>query len=143
MGEPLSVASAVVGLLATTAHVTKTLVTFTDGVIGAPESARHTLSEVNDIETILLDLQQLLDGAAAINPAQARLTKVEGIFVVLMSMVITFSDLTKLLEKLKTKDMNMIDRIKWARKEKRIAEIIQRLEKNKSSMIIMLSIFQR
>lgn len=141
--EPLTLTFGVIGLLQTVAHVSKILVTFTKGVVGAPESANIVLSEVNDIETLLKNLQQFLNGAIIIDQTRARLAKVDGILAILTSMVTTFSDLTEILDRLETKGMDTIDRVKWARKEKNIMEVLQRLEKSKSSMTVMLGVFQR
>ncbi|KAE9380236.1 hypothetical protein N431DRAFT_552430 [Stipitochalara longipes BDJ] len=142
MPDPLSVTAGVVGLLATAAHVIHLLANFTSSAIHAPESAQNVLSEVKDIERVLRNLQKFLDGELPITQTQARLTKVEDVFTILVSMVTTFSDLTKLLDKLKTSGMALIDRMKWVRKEKSISEILHRLERNKSTMSMMLVSFQ-
>lgn len=141
--DPLSVAASVVGLLSAAAKISSALVTFTKNAKAAPKQAQSVLIEVNDISGILHYVQSFLIGQVAASKSRASMLLVEQVLVTLTGCVITFSELEEILTDLKTDgSMYTLDRIKWARKESKIAGIISRLQNHKTSLNLMLSILE-
>ena len=62
----------------------------------------------------------------------------EQVIVTLTECVITFSELEDVLGT--SKDMGVLDRIKWAMRESKISEIQRRLQSDKSLLTLMLTI---
>lgn len=128
MSDPLSVAAGVVGVITAAAQISSLLIRSTYSTIAAPQQARAVLTEVSDISTILSHLQSYLLGLAIPNRSRAFLLKVEDLVAILSGCVLTFSELEKLLDELKTEDLDVLDRLKWVRKESVIMGLIQRLQ---------------
>ena len=66
--------------------------------------------------------------------------KVDQIINVISSYLLTFSELERLLDDLETGKMNIIDRMKWTRREAEIASLIQRLQNHKASLSLILNV---
>ena len=140
MSDPLSVAAGVIGILTAAAQISTLLIQFTKSSRGAPAQARHVLSEVNDISGTLSHLQSFLLGNEHIDRSRASLLKIDHIVTIMSDCVIAFSELETVLDGLKTNDMNILDGMKWARKEAEITAIIERLQHHKVSLSLMLNI---
>ena len=140
MSEPLSIAAGVVGILTAAAQVSTLLINFTKATKHAPARARHVMTEVNDISGTLSHLQSFLFGIEYADTSRTSLLKADHIVTIISGCVMTFSELEKLLDALKTKDMRILDGMKWARKEKDITTLIQRLQHHKTSLSLMLDI---
>lgn len=140
MSDPLSVAAGVIGILTAAAQISTLLIQFTKSSRGAPAQARHVLSEVHDISGTLSHLQSFLLGNEHIDRSRASLLKIDHIVTIMSDCVIAFSELKKFLDGLKTNDMDILDGMKWARKEAEITAIIERLQHHKASLSLMLSI---
>ncbi|KAL8794992.1 MAG: hypothetical protein Q9195_002439 [Heterodermia aff. obscurata] len=140
MSDPLSIAAGVVGVLTAAAQISTLLIQFTRATNHAPSRARHIITEVNDISGTLSHLQSFLLGNEYSDASRTSLLKADHIVTILSGCVMTFSELEKLLDALETKDMRILDSMKWARKEKDIADLIQRLQNHKSSLSLMLDI---
>ena len=68
---------------------------------------------------------------------------VEQVLVVLTECVTSFSELEEILDTLKVEtNVSLLDRIKWASKESAIVAVCKRLESNKVSLTLMLTILQ-
>ena len=140
MSDPLSIAAGVVGILTAAAQISTLLINFTKATRNAPSRARHIITEVNDISGTLSHLQSFLLGNEYSDTSRTSLLKADHIVTILSGCVMTFSELEKLLDGLETKDMRILDGMKWARKEKDIAALIQRLQNHKTSLSLMLDI---
>ena len=141
--DPLSVSASVVGILAAAASVASTLTVFVKNTKNASNIAKRTLSEVTTISVILNELQSYVSRSTKIAKARGSLILVEQVLIVLTECVTSFSDLEKILATLKT-DTNhtLVDRIKWALKESKISAVTKRLESDKISLTLMLTILQ-
>ena len=140
MSDPLSIAAGVVGVLTAAAQISSLLTKFTKSTIAAPQQAQVVLTEVNDIGGILSHLQSYLVGLDTPNRSRTSLLKVEKVVTIVSGCVLTFSELEKLLDALKTDDLKVLDCLKWARKESAIMGLIQRLQNHKASLSLVLII---
>ena len=140
MSDPLSIAAGIVGVLTAAAQISSILAKFTKSTIAAPQQAQVVLTEVSDIGGILSHLQSFLLGSESPNRSRTSLLKVEKVVTVVSGCVLTFSELEKLLDELKTEGLDILDRLKWARKESAIMGLIQRLQNHKASLSLVLNI---
>ena len=140
MPDPLSIAAGVVGVVTAAAQISSILIKFTKSTIKAPQQAQIVLAEVNDIEGILSQLQSYLLGMESPDRSRATLLKLDTVVTVVSGCVLTFSELEKLLDELKKENLDVLDCLKWARKEVEIAILVQRLQNHKASLALMLNI---
>lgn len=140
MSDPLSVAAGVVGVVTAAAQISSLLIKFTKSTIAAPQQARIVLTEVSDIGVVLSHLQPFLLGLNVPDRSRTSLLKVEKVVTVVSGCVHTFSELEKLLDELKTENMDFLDRLKWVRQDSAIRSIIQRLQNHKASLSLVLDI---
>lgn len=140
MSDPLSIGAGVVGILTAAAQITSVLIKFTKSIQGAPHQAQVIIAEVNDTSGILSQLQAFILGEAFADASRTPLLKVNQVINIISGCVLTFSELEKLLDELKTGRMDILDRIKWKRKEATIANLIQRLQNHKASLSLILNI---
>ena len=132
MSDPPSIGAGVISIVTAAAQISSTLIKFTKSTIAAPQQARVVLTEVSDIGGILSHLQSYLLGFNSPNRSRTSLLKVEKVVTVVSGCVLTFSELEKLLDGLKKEDLDVLDCLKWARKESRIVSLIQRLQNHKA-----------
>ncbi|KAH7393718.1 hypothetical protein BKA64DRAFT_95164 [Cadophora sp. MPI-SDFR-AT-0126] len=143
MADPLSVAASVVGLLAAGAKLAS-LLSKTASLVDAPSSAQAVLTEMREISAALQYLQQFLNGLMNVPAGRQQYILVEHLEGTLTGCVTTYDELEVFIDELKIdpSDMGVLDRFKWARKEKDVANIVQRLQNHKSSLNLMLTILQ-
>ena len=141
--DPLSVSASIIGILGAAAKVSSVLITFVKNTKAAPKIAQTVLADVNGLSTVLNHLQTYLLGTASPMRSRASLILVEQVLVTLAECVTTFSELEDVLGTSKhDAEMDTLDRMKWATKESKVADIQQRLQSNKSSLTLMLTILQ-
>lgn len=139
--DPLSITTAVVGLLTAVPAVVCTVSDFIDGVMDAPHQAVLILQESKEFEIILSQLQFFLLQRTAKNSARSERILIEQVILTLTGSVLTFSELQQVLDGLKTsKNQTLLDRVKWVQKESQLERIIQRLQNHKASLGCMLNI---
>lgn len=141
--DPLSVSASIIGILGAAANVSSVLVTFVQRTRAAPRLAHSVLREVESLSAVLNALQDFLLGNAVATKSGASLILIEQVLVVLTECVTAFSELEEVLGTAKEdNDLGVLERIKWAMKDSKIVDIQARLEKNKSSLTLMLTILQ-
>ena len=134
--DPVSVSTAIIGLISAASSLTNLLQTLKNG----PKSSQAILLEVNTINTCLSALQRFLSGSIIAARSRTSLIKVEEIQVVLTECVTIFSELKETLDKLgKHRQKSTIDRIKWASKAQIIANLLLRLQGSRMSLNLMLT----
>ena len=143
MSDPLSIAAGAVGLLTAATQIFLLLIKLIKESRCAPNQARMVLAEVNDTANILAQLQCFLLGVDTSDNSRASLIQVEQVIVTLTGCVLTFSELDVLLDDLKSGSMTMMDRLKWAKKASAINRVVQRLQTQKLSLSLMLTIYNR
>ncbi|KAL8847466.1 MAG: hypothetical protein Q9221_007492 [Calogaya cf. arnoldii] len=140
MADPLSIAAGVIGILTAAAQVSSLLIDFTKNSKDAPQTARTVLTEVNEISGTLSHLQSFLLGNETLDRSRTQLLQVDQVITVVSGCVLTFSELEKLFDTLKTDDMGIRDCVRWAKKEKTIGGLVQRLQNHKASLSLVLHI---
>ena len=140
MADPLSIATGVLGILSAAGKISSLLVKFTTATKNAPVQAQSVLVEVDAITTILSHLQSFLLGRELVDSSRTSLLKVDQIVTIVSGCVMTFSELEKLLDGMKVEHMNVLNRVKWARKEKEILVLVQRMQNHKASLTLITNI---
>lgn len=140
MADPISLAAGVVGILTAAAQISSLLIDFTRSSKDAPQTARAVLTEVDDISSTLSHLQSFLLGNEYSDRSRTQLLQVDQVVTIISGCVLTFSELEKLLDGLKAEGMGILDRVHWARKEKAISNLVQRLQNHKGSLSLILHV---
>lgn len=140
MADPLSIAAGVIGILVAAAHISSLLFEFTSTSKDAPRSARAVLTEVNDIKSTLEHLRSFLSGNECSDKSRTELLQVHQVVTIMSGCVLTFSELERVLDGLKAEGMAIFDRARWARKEKVIGNLVQRLQNHKASLSLILHV---
>ncbi|KAL8856197.1 MAG: hypothetical protein Q9178_007162 [Gyalolechia marmorata] len=140
MADPLSIAAGVIGILTAAAQISHLLFDSTRNSKDAPQTAQIVLTEVNEISGTLSHLQSFLLGNETLDQSRTKLLQVDQVVTVVSGCVLTFSKLEKLLDSLKTDDIGIRDCVRWARKEKSISGLVQRLQNHKASLSLVLHI---
>ncbi|KAJ3549850.1 hypothetical protein NM208_g282 [Fusarium decemcellulare] len=141
MADPLSTAASVVGLLTAAAQISKILANVIDKARHAPEECSRIKSEVDDIQNVLTTLQLYIVGTRRAARSRTSLIMVEQVVATLAACVTTFSELDTFATALQTDaDIKILDRLRWASKDKEIKAVLVRLESHKSSLTLMLTI---
>lgn len=143
MADPLSIAAGVTSVLTAAAHISSVLVNFVTSTRNAPSAARTVLSEVSDISGTLSQLQSFLLGNKISGRSRRELLQVDEIIKITGGCVLTFSEFRKLLDSLKTDNLGVLDCARWARKEKAISTLVQRLQNHKGSLSLVLNVLIR
>lgn len=141
MSDPLSIAAGVIGIITAAAQISSLLTNFTRQTNSAPKQASIVLTEVTETSGILSHLQSFLLGIETADQSRTCFLQVDHVLAIVTGCVATFSELEETLDSLRTEGMDILDRIKWARKESGIMTLIQRLQTHKASLSLMLNIF--
>lgn len=144
MADPLSVTASVVGLVTAAGQITSLLYQFINSVQDAPSLANHVMTEVHSINSVICSLQPFLWGQARASKPQEDMILIEDLIITLTGCVCTFSELELVVKGLGSNDgMDTMDRVRWARKEGTIRQLFERLQTQKSSLTLMLTILER
>lgn len=139
--DPLSISISIVGLCCAAIQVNGLLKNFIDSSKDAPATARHTLSEVSAIYVCLNRLEAFLSGRQESAKSRRSLVMLEQVIIIFTDCVSIFSELEQILDSIKTDGpMRMLDRVKWAMKEKTILKLVNRLQTSKASLGLILTI---
>ncbi|KAH7129808.1 hypothetical protein B0J13DRAFT_644780 [Dactylonectria estremocensis] len=127
--DPLSVAASVVGLLAAGAKITTFLSNLTGNMSDAPQLAQSLVMEISGIKTAAASLQTYITGRTQISAERGSLILLEHMLTTLTGCVTTYSELHVIVADLNVDgDMSILDRLKWARHESKLAAIAQQLQ---------------
>ena len=142
--DPVSVGAGLFGILVAAGQVTAALTSFLKKTKRAPKLAHSVLFEVKGLSVIVTHLQRhLLDPATFSRPG-ASVLLIEQIVVTLRECMAVFSDLEEVLgSNQQDGNIQVLERIKLAFEERRMSHIQERLQSNKSSLTLMLTILQR
>lgn len=141
--DPLSLAAFIVGLLAGGVKITAFLHTLASNAQGAPQLAQSLIIEISGIEAAASSLQEYTSGRAQISTERGSLILVEHVLTTLTGCVTTYSELQTIINGMNIgPNMSIIDRLKWAAHESKLAAVVQKLQNHKSSLTLMLSILQ-
>ncbi|KAL9012096.1 MAG: hypothetical protein Q9173_003110 [Seirophora scorigena] len=142
MADPVSIATGVVGVLTAAAQITSFLINFTRCSEDAPQAAQYILAEVLGTSGTLSQFQSLLMDNAQVDRSRTQLLQVDHVVTIVSACVLTFSELSELLDELKAEGMHTVmARARWARKDKTISKLVQRLQHHKASLTLILNVF--
>ena len=137
MSDPLSIAAGVVGLTQAAIQIAKIL----NKIRQAPEQIAIALREITETSTILWQLQRFLFNVERADRTGAAQVQVDHVIVILSGCVATYSEFEALLDKIDySVKFPILDRFTWARNEKRITDIVKRLQTHKVSLSLLLTI---
>ena len=138
--EPLSVAASIISLLGATAKIAEVLTAFVRSTKNAPTLAKKVLSEVSDINGSVAQLQDFLQGARTELRSRKAMIMMDQVVVSLTTCVLTVSELEAIVgTRNMTDPEKLLTRVSWAKREKRIAKLVNRLQWSKTSLTLMLT----
>jgi len=154
MGDPLSIAASVAGLITISAHVVGIAKELFDKVKDAPETMMRVREEVESMQPIFCQVQLILIGTGSgLNRGKLTMITVHNLMATLTGCVIIYSKLEKKVNEVcgfndpttataTWKRAGVIaDRVKWGlwRHEEALS-IIEDLQRQKLSWVLMLTI---
>ncbi|KAK0705666.1 hypothetical protein B0H67DRAFT_523585 [Lasiosphaeris hirsuta] len=146
--DPLSVVASITGLLSAAGAVARVLGPYIAAARdSAPKIAVQVNSEVQSATIILSALQSLAQNMASVRAQRAAIVQIDHVVAVLTDGVLIFSELEAAVGSLSLGDFSITrlalrSRLQWARKETDFASLLARLEGFKSSIALILDIFQ-
>jgi hypothetical protein len=97
--DPLTITSAVAGLITTTTRVTPLLYQLVTHTRDAPKSAARALAEIESISAVLRGVQLYVLGGEKTESKRRSLVSLEDLFATLVASVLEFSELEKVVGK--------------------------------------------
>ena len=140
MADPLSIATGVTGILTAAAQVSSILLDFKRSIGGAQDMAKTVMLEINDLTTILSQLQNFIIAREQCESTRTSLLRLDQIVTIVSGCVLTFSELRTLLDNMKSTEMQLIDKVKWVRRQAEIKGLTSRLNTHKTSLSLMLDV---
>jgi len=141
--DPLSVIASVFGLLTAANKVSSMLFAIISSTKDAPQFVSHIISEVKEVEISLFAIYRLLQGISSAPRRRIALIQLDQLIATLTEAVLTFSELEALVTPIaKQSKVSTTERLKWVLKEDTVSNIVQRLQRHKSSLSLMLNIVQ-
>ncbi|RKL09136.1 hypothetical protein BFJ70_g16709 [Fusarium oxysporum] len=146
MADPLSLAASIAGLISITVEAVKFLSPHVSAAKETPQVAAHVYSEVQSTQVILMGLQSLTKNLSSVKVQHAALIGVNQVVVVLTDGVLLYSELYTELQSLPAKGgdtkIPLMGRLQWARKESTFITLLNRVQRFKNSMTLVLMILQ-
>jgi hypothetical protein len=141
--DPLSIMCSVVGLIAAARKVSSVLSAIRPSLKDAPQLVSHVLSEVKEVEISLSALHKLLQGITSAPRRRISMIQLDQLIATLTEAVLTFSELEALITPLATQSkVATMERLNWVWKEDAVSNVMERLQRHKSSLSLMLNIVQ-
>lgn len=138
--------SAIVGLLAVGAKLGLILHNFLSKCSDAPLIVESVSCEIRDVRFALSKLQPYIrnDSPTPITLLGSAMTDVHHLSLTLSSCIITFSQLEKIIDKLKLSGkMDTVTRLKWTWYEGSVTQLMDRLQKHKLTLNLLVTIWIR
>ncbi|KAH9905739.1 P-loop containing nucleoside triphosphate hydrolase protein [Xylariomycetidae sp. FL2044] len=143
MGDPLSIAASVAGLLALSGKIYVVLSSLVSQANKAPQSTYDLLLSVTEMRTSLTSISQLIESFLDVLPARRSLVQLDHLIICLTQSVLTFSDLESFVGTW-PEDIHssLWKRWRWAGKEDKIIAFRDRIHHHKASIGLVLNILQ-
>lgn len=138
--DPLSVTASVVGLLGAAAKVYG-LLEFVSSAKNAPTTLREAQLEVKHVEIILQSFQRYVLQLDSVDVRRRRCIQMDDLIIALSDAMLVFSDFESLLSVL-TGLTRLRAAVSWHKFSKQISEHIAKTQRNKTTLMFMLSILQ-
>jgi hypothetical protein len=138
--DPLSIGSAIVGLIAAVTRIAPLLQHLISHTRDAPKSAWHVLNGMQSTKAALEQVQiYVIDGPTPLF-ARRDMLSLHNLVTTLTACVTTYSDLERVVNKCISD--GKVRRVRWIYHENEIEEIVQKVQHHKLSFTFMLSILQ-
>jgi len=141
--DPLSVAASVAGLLGAAGKVGSILLAVKQSIIDVPRTMDQMISQVEEFEICLSAAQSFILGVSAAPRSRISMIRVEQLVATLTEAVRTFAELDTVVASIaKHNGMPLKKRLTYIWQEGTVTSIVHRLERDKSSLALMLNIIQ-
>ncbi|KAH0422264.1 modin [Colletotrichum camelliae] len=143
MSDPLSVISAIVGILAAAGKVVEVLGPYVSAAKDTPKIARSVHSEVVHSRIILSALHGLLDNLSLMPGSRTDIVQLDDLITVFTNGVLIFNELEESVLKISQAGGDrLMARMQWVRKEGDFSAFITRLLTFKATTLLLLNILQ-
>jgi len=139
MADPLSIAASVVGLAAAAGKIYSALSGFVSSAADAPQSALSALNTVREMRLALEMVQELINTISTLPSNRKMMVRLEHIVITISNSVLTMSELESLVCPCMD-GSGLRSRFKWAKIEQRVLRLLPRLESQKASLSLMVSV---
>jgi hypothetical protein len=144
--DPLSVAASIVGILAAAGKISELLHCVVSSAKDAPHVVTALAFEVDDVRTAVSALQGLLMHHLISAPSRrTKLIQLDRLIVTLTEMVLTFSELETAVSPMVVPEGGktpLKTRLRWPRIESDCSKMVEKLQRHKASVSLMLNILQ-
>lgn len=143
MGDPLSVAASIGGLVALAGQLYVALDDFITIVRDAPALASTVRSEIKSFRNSLHALQGILHDPSFRGSRRAALISADYIVVSFTDAVLVFSQLeTNIFPLTRFTENGLAMRMQWTRKKSKVNELVSRLQWQKHTLSLQLNILK-
>ena len=143
--EPLSIAAAIGGLLGVSSRLYEYLHAYFSTAKNAPRVLITLSTEIRDIQLALASLQVLLTSVASLPTQRTSLIQFEDLAITVTDTVLAYSELDATITPFITTQQQSISlkaRHGWTRAEEDCLKIVDRLQRQKASLTLILSVLQ-
>jgi hypothetical protein len=143
--DPLSVTAGIIGILATAGKLGAILHGTISTTKNAPRILISLMSEVYEVQAALSSLHILIKDLSSAQPHRAALIQLDYLIVTLTESILTLSELENIIAPIAAPlgaKVPLTAHLKLARAEGSCVKIVERLQRHKSSMSLMLNILQ-
>lgn len=140
--DPLSVITSITGILAVTAKLTTVVTGYIQKERNAPTSMSTVVQEMCDLRICLAQLDPIVRGTKPSSRTQRAAISVEQMVVVFSSCVINLAKLEQILDSFRMgQPLSAFSRMRWVKQESEINKLLVRIRASRSSLNLMLTIF--
>ena len=144
--DPLSVAASIVGILAAAGKISELLHCVVSSAKVAPQVITALAFEVDDVRAAVSSLQGLLMHHLISAPSRrTKLIQLDRLIITLTEMVLTFSELEAAVSPMVVPEGEkspLKTRLRWTRIESDCSKKVEKLQRHKASVSLMLNILQ-
>ena len=144
MSDPLSVAASIVGILAASGKLYELTTSFVSTAKDAPKSLVAFCLETTEMQGAITRLQHLLKNSSSVPSQLLDLVQLDHLVASLTDTVNVYSDLDELITPFLINNggkLSFIASAKWTLVEPDCKVLVDRLQRRKTSIILMLNIF--
>jgi len=140
MADPLSIAASIAGLLTITTRIYSTVKDFASSLADAPKSALSLLQTIEDMKLTLVLFKDLMNELSTLPPEKKAMIRLDHIAITFTHCIATLSELESMV--LVDNLSGVWDRLRWTLKEDKLTALLPRLESQKSSLSLMVSVLR-
>jgi hypothetical protein len=143
--DPLSITASIVGILAATAKVSESLHSTISTVKDAPLVLGVLNREVREFRVTLSMLQTLLVDLSSAPPQRTALVHIDHLIATFTECALTVSELEVAVAPyaaLQAQKIPLPTRLKWIRAETDCMKLVERMQRHKATVSLMLNILQ-